>query len=737
VTFGRFLISSLFFLNVISFGFYLISLGSAEGWKRAGRAAQWLKAALSALAVFYLGTLFMHDRFGFKYVYENSSRAQELIYKISALWAGQEGTFLLWLSLLSVVGLALAYTAKEYEGPALMFASVLEISLCALLLRSSPFALAEAAGIADGMGMNALLKNPWMAIHPPIVFLGYALAAAPFVMFAAGVSKGDYTGWARRAWPWAVLSWCVLGVGIFLGSYWAYEVLGWGGYWGWDPVENASLFPWIALGALVHGLFLQGYRRKYVFWNGAMAAAAYFMVIYSTFLTRSGILSDFSVHSFEGITLYKPILFILLLTGVISVVMLVRQGFGIKQPDAAGTQKADWRPVLFSITVILFWIFFAFVFLGTSFPIISKLIMKNAAPIQSKYYVLTSVAVGIPFGLLLMKCPLFFNRRASRAFVTVVSLASLAAGTAAVIICLRVGVKHPALLAFVFTGGAAVVMHGVPFLTNLFTRGGNFGAFIAHFGVGLLFVGIIASSAGMKPNRVVLPVGGSTDVSGRKITLIGLEPFKLGYRAEIEVRDNKTEKLNVDFISQEAQGMAVNRPKIKRSGNGDIYISPENIIVRDSEAGDGEGDGEAGKLFQLGIGSKVEAEGLKLEFLKFDLSRMKEGYVGVELNVEYDGGTEKVTPYYAPGAGDETAGVAPLKRKDMTVYVAGIDPASRRVVLGIRGGNKKARKTSDYEPRVVLQVSYKPFIWLVWTGMICVSAGSLIAAWRRFSIRRH
>ena len=155
----------------------------------------------------------------------------------------------------------------------------------------------------DGKGLNELLHNPWMVIHPPILFVGYALLAVPFAFALAGLWRRDYDGWARQALPWTLAGWSFLGLALLLGGYWAYETLGWGGYWGWDPVENSALVPWLTATALLHALLVQrtsgGFRRA----SFALAILTYLLVFYATFLTRTGVLSSFSVHSFveEGL----------------------------------------------------------------------------------------------------------------------------------------------------------------------------------------------------------------------------------------------------------------------------------------------------------------------------------------------------------------------------------------------------------------------------------------------------
>ncbi|MDH7571604.1 MAG: cytochrome c biogenesis protein CcsA, partial [Armatimonadota bacterium] len=257
--------------------------------------------ALSTVAVLMSSAALLHafvaGRYELAYVADYSSRSLPLLYRVSAFWAGQEGSFLLWALLGGAMGVVLSWKGGEWEPHLMGLFGAVQAFLLLLLVAKSPFRLASQP-LADGHGLNPLLQDPWMAIHPPLIFLGYAALAVPFVFAVAALLRREYHDWAARALPWSLFSWTTLGAGIFIGGYWAYRVLGWGGYWGWDPVENASLIPWLLNTALLHGILLQRARGSLARGNLALAILSFVMVLYGTFLTRSGVLSDFSVHSF-------------------------------------------------------------------------------------------------------------------------------------------------------------------------------------------------------------------------------------------------------------------------------------------------------------------------------------------------------------------------------------------------------------------------------------------------------
>ncbi|MEM9598432.1 MAG: cytochrome c biogenesis protein CcsA, partial [Acidobacteriota bacterium] len=235
--------------------------------------------------------------FRIEYVYQYSGTDLESHFQLAAFWAGQKGSFLIWLMWGVLLGIPLSRTAGRDE-PTVMLAYLPTVFwLAILLVRNNPFVMLPEAP-ADGAGLNPLLQDDWMVIHPPLMFVGYAAAAIPFAFAVGAMWRGDMRNWAARAFPWALGGFLVLGTAILLGGAWAYRTLGWGGYWGWDPVENASLIPWLIGVVLIHGLYLERSRGRYRRLNLLLSCLLYLSVLYGTFLTRSGVLADFSVHSF-------------------------------------------------------------------------------------------------------------------------------------------------------------------------------------------------------------------------------------------------------------------------------------------------------------------------------------------------------------------------------------------------------------------------------------------------------
>lgn len=270
-----------------------------QGKRGEGRICAALAGLMSLGAAVFLFVIILNDDFSYTYVISYSSTSLPLLYKLSAFWAGQQGSFLLWLVIHAVVGILIAREGRMTATGRTIY-HALTAMLVLLVLFKSPFAPAEVVAM-DGHGMNPLLQDPWMAVHPPIIFVGYALLAVPFVYSIESMIKvpmdGGFLAPMRR---WTLIAWAFLGAGIFIGGYWAYKVLGWGGYWGWDPVENSSLVPWLLSCVLLHLISVARGRRGAFYLVHLAAIFSYAFVLYGTFLTRSGILGDFSVHSFAG-----------------------------------------------------------------------------------------------------------------------------------------------------------------------------------------------------------------------------------------------------------------------------------------------------------------------------------------------------------------------------------------------------------------------------------------------------
>jgi cytochrome c-type biogenesis protein CcmF len=321
-------------LSAVAFAIDIFKSGrgvSQPAWSNIGKWAFKIHSAAVLTIVVVLFILIFNHRFEYDYVWKHSSLDLPLRYIFSCFWEGQEGSFLLWMIWHALLGMVLIFTARNWTAPvmlvfglvqAFLSSMILGIYVGDLMIGSSPFVLIRelpeniGAGwtewpdylerlpaFADGSGLNPLLQNYWMTIHPPTLFLGFASTLVPFAFAVGALIRGDYKGWVAPALPWTFFSVMILGTGILMGGAWAYEALSFGGFWAWDPVENASLVPWLTLVGGAHLMLIQKNRGGTLHASFLFVILTFLLILYSTYLTRSGVLGDSSVHSFVDLGL--------------------------------------------------------------------------------------------------------------------------------------------------------------------------------------------------------------------------------------------------------------------------------------------------------------------------------------------------------------------------------------------------------------------------------------------------
>jgi len=302
-----------------------------KSWLSLARKAFWIQAFFVGVIVASLFTIIYNHWYEYHYAWSHSSNNLPVQYMISCFWEGQEGSFLLWIFWHVCLGIILLRTTRTWEAPTMLIFMLVQAFLLSMILGvvlpflqikigSSPFTLLRDVVKApifqlnpdykpeDGNGLNPLLQNYWMVIHPPTLFLGFALTLVPFAYCLAGILSGKIREWVIPALPWAIVGAGILGIGIMMGAYWAYETLNFGGYWNWDPVENAVYIPWLILVAAIHVMIV--FRKNNTALKTAiiLVISAFLLVLYATFLTRSGILGESSVHSFTDLGLSGQLL---------------------------------------------------------------------------------------------------------------------------------------------------------------------------------------------------------------------------------------------------------------------------------------------------------------------------------------------------------------------------------------------------------------------------------------------
>ncbi|MFZ0390768.1 MAG: cytochrome c biogenesis protein CcsA [Calditrichia bacterium] len=686
----------------------------------------YIMSALVAIATFYLGYLFLTHQFQYEYVYRYSSRQLPLGLLISALWAGQEGSFLLWALFIAVLGMAYQKTSREHESYGMVFVNLVQAFFLAILLKASPFA-AHNHMPPDGSGLNPLLQNFWMIIHPPILFLGYAAATFPMALAVSALVQKKYSSWNRLGLPWTLLTSVTLGAGIIIGAFWAYEVLGWGGYWGWDPVENSSLIPWITSIILLHGLLVERKKGQLLRTNYFFAIITFVLVVYATFLTRSGILADFSVHSFQdlGINLYL-LLFLFSSLGI-GLILFLRHWKEIPQNPVSFARPTRENALLLSLYVLLglgliTWI-------GTSLPIISGFFGK-ASQVDASFYNRVNLPLGIGIGLLLGITPfLKWNQNLSTVWNKVaisLGLAILSAIPAAI-----AGLQNPLMLLFCISGSFAILSNLFVFFQQFKAGWAHIGAPLAHMGIGIMLVSIVISGQLSRKEIVVLSGAQSEQALERELTYKGAKAQANGKDiVQIEVQKEQDRYLAEPrlYYSKYNRGY-MHEPDVKRGILQDIYIAP---LERRFSSQENSGHNHT---VQLRKGETQDLDGYQVHFADFKMmNHSGEGggfKVGAELHVLHKNNSYAITPSIIYQQGQQTPEPAVLpaanQGQQVTFSLAGIDADQKIINLQISHAGDQPEAAQQSIERLAVELSLKPFMNILWFGSVLVILGSIIA----------
>ena len=461
-----------------------------------------------------LWSLLFTDQFSVKYVYGYSATDIPNIYKFTAFWGGQAGSLLLWALVLSFFIFLVVIQNRNRNRELMPYVTCVLLAVmtffCTLLnFASNPFET-QAAVPADGQGLNPLLQNFYMIIHPPCLYLGFIALTVPFAFSMAALMRGQLdTSWIRTTRRWSIVSWIFLTVGITLGARWAYEELGWGGYWAWDPVENASFMPWLITTAFLHSVMITEKKGMLKTWNFILIVLAFELSIFGTFLTRSGVVS--SVHSFALSNLGPFFVFFLFLSTFFALFWIV-----YRSPQLRSEQRM--RSFLSREASFLLnnWLFISIcfaIFWGTIFPILSEAVTEEKITVSAPFF--NKVNLPLALGLLTLTgiCPLIAWRKSSAKNFRRNFLYPLGGGFLSGVIAVLLGVRGWIPLLFFSSAGlvlssvlfefykgarARQTIRPTRFLTALkdltLMNKSRYGGFLIHVGVVFVFVGIIASS---------------------------------------------------------------------------------------------------------------------------------------------------------------------------------------------------------------------------------------------------
>ncbi len=537
-----FVITSFVFALLASLSYFFAAKDNDDSasWKRIARIAFRLHG-LSVLGI--IATLFimlMNHYFEYEYVWHHSNKIMPMRYILSCFWEGQEGSFLLWTFWHVVIGLILQRTAKNWEAPVMATISLVQVFLASMLLGitfgdfyhlgSNPFTvllrehpdfanipLFDSANYVtkiDGRGLNPLLQNYWMTIHPPTLFLGFALTVVPFAYAIAGLWKKNFNEWLKPALPWTYAGVTVLGVGILMGGAWAYEALSFGGFWAWDPVENASLVPWLTLVGAAHLMLINRNKGQSLFTAFFLSILTFLLILYSTYLTRSGILGDTSVHSFPTAGMAGQLLIYLFAFVIIGFVLLaVRWKHFPKQIEEEGIWSREFW--MFVGAIVLLISSFQIIFY-TSLPVWNKLFGMNRAPLKDSITLYNNFQLPFAFVVtMLIAIGQFFKYKNTnlKEFLKKISISFIISIVLTFLMVFITNFNNRYYSILLFSSIFATVANIDYMLRVLKGKVKKAGASIAHIGFALVLLGALISTS--KKDFI------SQNVSGKDVSQLG------------------------------------------------------------------------------------------------------------------------------------------------------------------------------------------------------------------------
>ena len=561
----------------------------------------WVVLAGAVVATVAMQAALIGHDFSLDYVARNGSRSTPLLYTVTGMWSALEGSILLWgLVLAGYLAVMARHFRDRATDPLVAWATLTGLVVAAFFFMlmagpADPFQVVSGAVPADGLGPNPLLQNhPLVAFHPPMLYLGYVGFTIPFAFAIAALVTGRLgEGWLVETRRWTLFAWGFLTTGIILGAWWSYEVLGWGGYWAWDPVENASFLPWLTATAYLHSVMAQERRGMLRVWNLSLLVATFSLTILGTFLTRSGVLD--SVHAFSESAIGPMILAFFAVTVAVSVGLIAWRGEKLRSPGSIDSPVS--REGAFLANNVAFAAFAFVVLLGTVFPLIAEALSGDRLSVGGPYFERMTMPIGFTLLFLMAVAPALPWRRASTEVLHRRLMWPAWAGTFTVVACVISGIRgFGPLVAFglaAFAGAAAIRQlvlsvrnaraQGVPLWRGLIGRSN--GGMIVHLGVVLIAVGFAASSSFGQSRQFRLAPGQSATLAGHTVTYLGNEivdePNKRTHKARVQVDGGKVYAPALHQFPFASQ--AIGSPSVRSGPFDDVYLTL--VAVPDSTPG--------------------------------------------------------------------------------------------------------------------------------------------------------
>lgn len=803
--FGQFFIVLAFASSLLSAIAYFFATKNKDlqdrSWVKIGRIA-FLTNLVSVIGIgsilFYL---ILNHRYEYFYVYNHSSKTLPVYYIVSAFWEGQEGSFWLWAFWQSVLGSILIWKARTWETSVMTVIAFSQAFLTSMLLGveifgerfgSSPFILMREAVnlkefapmvfndpenfknylkfITDGKGLNPLLQNYWMVIHPPTLFLGFASMVVPFAYGIAALWQRRYKEWVKPVLPWTLFAVMILGTGIIMGSFWAYEALNFGGFWAWDPVENASIIPWLTLIAGVHVLIAYKNTGHAFFTAMVLILVSFLLVLYASFLTRSGILGETSVHSFTDLGMFGHLISYNVVFLIIAVYLIITRWkeLPITHKDEETYSREFWMFIgSLILTVACLQIIFT-----TSVPVFNRAFGTNFAPPKVgviQYYNQWQA----PFAVLITLISGFsqflkYKRTDPRKFYS--SLISSVVFSLVITggFVWLTGVYTNLMYILLTFSCVFAVLSNARILSGAFVGKGSklIGSAIAHIGFAILLLGALVAAATSNPISIneakFIPVRDfeKNQKPGENIMLYKNEPKKMGkytvtyisdttiapntyYKINFKKIDEKTGKIKEDFdlnpnIQENGKMGMVASPDTKHYLTTDIYTHITSAAEKKEEHGEHEGHSEdenykAPRVVTLAVGDTLNINGGILTVKPINSNPTVKDLtiapgdlaVGLPLEINVSGKIYKTEPLFMVKGNNTFDFARKIDELGLRFRFTKILPDQGKFELMVY---EKPQQAKDW---LVFKSIEFPYINLYWVGTIVMVIGFLISIFRR------
>ncbi len=794
---GSIFLSAALVFSLIAMVMYYLSFKGYKNTLNIARYSYHGMAIFVIAASTFLWYAILTHQYQYKYIFSYSNNSLNTGLLFSSFWGGQEGSFMLWLLLTSIIGVILqSYSSKRGDlEPRVM--AVFALATSFLLVMVSPwfknpfefiwttpifidvksinaqfmslpfiqnyiftdqqsnttfvqmskelYASLTQAGvsvnqfIADGKGLNPQLLNYWMQIHPPMLFIGFSMATVPFAFALAALMKNDYREWVNQSLPWVLAGTGILGLGIMMGGYWAYEMLGWGGYWAWDPVENSSLIPWLIGVASIHTMLVQKRSLKttdgigrYAKTNLILSILTYVLVLYSTFLTRSGVLGDASVHSFvdPGNLVYFFLVIFISTFIAIGIGGIAYRWKYLEDKTVYEESVLSRELSLFTAAIILV-ASAIIVLVGTSAPLFGQ-------SVDTFFYDEMHLPIGIIIGLLNgLSLLIKWKKTDTKEFFRDSIFALVASIVLTTIIVVFGGVDKILLVLLTLSSAFALIVNAQIAVKIVKGNLKNLGGYVSHIGIAIFILGIVGSAGFSEHVNVDLYKNKPAQAFGYEMIFTGYTPIenntKYAFNVSMKKGDNVYNVAPIMYISDYNNSL-IREPAILNLFSKDVYLAPLGY-----DEGNNQNTAGGGEIVQLQKGKETDYQNSKISFDKFDISSEtmadmqagKDFQMGAVLTIESNGKTEEFELFRKSVSGE-------VIFTDYTSENAGIkiqltNLTAEMIEVSISSLNETQQQVVEQPKQEVLTVtaSIKPYISLVWIGVIVMVLGFFVAVARR------